>query len=56
MKKYSTAPLPFQGQKRRFLRQIEQMAVRQPENTLFVDLFGGSGLVSHAIKCARPDC
>ena len=56
MKKYSTAPLPFQGQKRRFLRQIEQMAIRQPENTLFVDLFGGSGLVSHAIKCTRPDC
>ena len=28
MKMYSTAPLPFQGQKRRFLRQIEHMAIR----------------------------
>ena len=56
MKKFITAPLPFQGQKRRFARQLEEMAMRQKDGTVFVDLFGGSGLVSHIIKHARPDC
>lgn len=56
MKKYSTAPLPFQGQKRRFVKKIEEMARCQKSGTIFVDLFGGSGLVSHVIKYARPDC
>ena len=56
MKKFINAPLPFQGQKRRFVRQLEEMAMRQKDGTVFVDLFGGSGLVSHIIKHARPDC
>ena len=51
-----SAPLPFQGQKRRFIKQLEEMAKQQKEGTVFVDLFGGSGLVSHTIKRARPDC
>ena len=56
MKKFVNAPLPFQGQKRRFIRQIEEMAKEQKKEAVFVDLFGGSGLVSHTIKQARPDC
>lgn len=56
MKRYTSAPLPFQGQKRRFIRQIEAVAARQARGTVFVDLFGGSGLVSHTVKQARPDC
>ena len=56
MKKFVNAPLPFQGQKRRFVKQLEEMAMLQPEETTFVDLFGGSGLVSHIVKRARPDC
>ena len=56
MKKFVNAPLPFQGQKRRFVRQIEEMGKRQKKGTVFVDLFGGSGLVSHVIKHERPDC
>ena len=56
MKKFVNAPLPFQGQKRRFIRQLEEMANGQAEGAVFVDLFGGSGLVSHTIKRARPDC
>ena len=56
MKKFVNAPLPFQGQKRRFVKQLEGMAMRQKDGTVFVDLFGGSGLVSHIIKHARPDC
>lgn len=56
MKKFVNAPLPFQGQKRRFVKQLEEMAERQKKGAVFVDLFGGSGLVSHVIKRARPDC
>lgn len=56
MKKYVNAPLPFQGQKRRFVKQLEEMAMQQKKGAVFVDLFGGSGLVSHTIKQARPDC
>lgn len=32
------------------------MGKRQKKGTVFVDLFGGSGLVSHVIKHERPDC
>lgn len=32
------------------------MAQQQKAGTTFVDLFGGSGLVSHVIKQSRPDC
>ncbi|MBQ9658593.1 MAG: DNA adenine methylase [Clostridia bacterium] len=56
MKKFINAPLPFQGQKRRFIKQLEEMAKQQEQGTVFVDLFGGSGLISHTIKQARPDC
>lgn len=56
MKKFVNAPLPFQGQKRRFVKQLEEMAMLQPEGTVFVDLFGGSGLISHIVKRTRPDC
>ncbi|MBR1644193.1 MAG: hypothetical protein IJ684_02335 [Bacteroidales bacterium] len=30
--------------------------MQQKKGTVFVDLFGGSGFVSHTIKQARPDC
>lgn len=56
MKKFINAPLPFQGQKRRFVKQLEEMAMQQKYETIFIDLFGGSGLVSHVIKQARPEC
>lgn len=55
MKKYTSAPLPFQGQKRRWVKVIRDVANSQPEGTTFVDVFGGSGLVSHVIKAERPD-
>ena len=53
--KYSKAPLPFQGQKRRWISEIRQLASTLPQGATVVDLFGGSGLCSHTIKQARPD-
>lgn len=52
---YTQAPLPFMGQKRRFLTLFKQALNEFPEATIFVDLFGGSGLLSHTAKHYRPD-
>ena len=54
MKKDTKAPLPFQGQKRYFLRDFAKVVSLYPADTTFVDLFGGSGLLSHTAKYARP--
>lgn len=48
--------MPFQGQKRRWIKQLQEVAAKVPQGTIFVDVFGGSGIVSHTIKQARPDC
>ena len=56
MKKlYLSAPLPFQGQKYRFARKFIQALELFQDCTVFVDLFGGSGLLSHITKHQRPD-
>lgn len=49
---YNQAPLPFQGQKRRFLKQFKASLndVQNVDKYIFVDLFGGSGLLSHTVK------
>ena len=56
-KVYTSAPLPFQGQKRRFVKafknalyNIEIKSIR-----LIIDLFGGSGLLSHTAKWTLPE-
>lgn len=55
-KTFTTAPLPFMGQKRRFLKQFKSCLNGQfPDAKLFVDLFGGSGLLSHTIKRNHPE-
>ena len=51
MQKYHKAPLPFLGQKRHFIKLIRQMDFT---GKTVVDLFGGSGLVSHTIKQQNP--
>jgi len=54
MKQFSQAPLPFQGQKRRFLSEFK-IALKQFSNApMFVDLFGGSGLLAHTVKQMYP--
>lgn len=54
-KVYSSAPLPFQGQKRRFVKDFREVLKKFDDITTVVDLFGGSGLLSHVTKRERPD-
>ncbi len=55
MARYTTqAPLPFAGQKRRWIKQIEPIIRSLPSNTTFVDVFGGSALVSRLCKDVHP--
>lgn len=54
MKKYKQSPLPFQGQKRRFLRHFERVLETVPADAVIVDLFGGSGLLAHVAKRVKP--
>ena len=56
MKKlYLSAPLPFVGQKRMFAGEFIKVLEQFKDKTVFVDLFGGSGLLSHITKHQRPD-
>lgn len=55
MKKYNQAPLPFQGQKRRFLNEFKEALSKFPSDAVYVDLFGGSGLLSHTVKQMYPE-
>lgn len=54
-KQYLSAPLPFVGQKRMFAKEFIKVLEHYPEDALFVDLFGDSGLLSHITKCRKPD-
>ena len=54
MKLTLQAPLPFQGQKRHFVKSIVQKIWRLPNDVTFVDLFGGSGLLSRVCKDVKP--
>lgn len=54
-KMYLSAPLPFVGQKRMFAKEFIKVLGQFPDSTVFVDLFGGSSLLSHITKCIRPD-
>lgn len=53
-KQYLSAPLPFVGQKRMFAREFIQVLKRYPDDAVFVDLFGSSGLLSHITKYQKP--
>lgn len=54
-KTYKNAPLPFMGQKRNFLKEFRRALKSYPDNAVYVDLFGGSGLLSHTVKRFYPD-
>lgn len=55
---FKTAPLPFQGQKRRFAggfaTALSELKAKQ-EVKIVVDLFGGSGLLAHIAKHIIPE-
>lgn len=52
---YKSAPLPFVGQKRMFVREFIKILGQFPADTVFVDLFGGSGLLSHIAKRTKSE-
>lgn len=54
-KLFLAAPLPFVGQKRMFAKKFIKVLEQFNDKTVFVDLFGGSGLLSHVAKHQRPD-
>ena len=54
-KQWKWSPLPFQGQKRRFVKDFSEVLKEYPSNATYVDLFGGSGLLSHTVKCIHPN-
>ncbi len=47
--------MPFVGQKRMFVREYKKILSVIRDANVFVDLFGGSGLLSHITKRQRPD-
>ncbi|WP_256948482.1 DNA adenine methylase [Flavobacterium psychrophilum] len=53
-KNFTKAPLPFMGQKRKFLKQFKPALKKYSESATYVDLFGGSGLLSHTVKSIYP--
>ena len=54
-KLYLSAPLPFVGQKRMFAKEFINVLEKYSDDTVFIDLFGGSGLLSHIAKVKKPD-
>lgn len=54
MKNYIQSPLPFQGQKRRFLKEFKKALKGFNKEATYVDLFGGSGLLAHTVKDHYP--
>lgn len=57
-KHHKTAPLPFTGQKRMFLRHFEKIlkdnVSNDGEGLTVLDVFGGSGLLAHNAKRILP--
>lgn len=57
-KTFKQAPLPFIGQKRMFLKHVEIVLNKhidgEGEGWTIVDVFGGSGLLSHTAKQLKP--
>lgn len=52
---YVQAPLPFQGQKRKFQKDFKAALNGFSSTATYVDLFGGSGFLSHTVKQHYPE-
>lgn len=46
---FNKAPLPFQGQKRNWIKEITSRS-EEFNRKIVIDLFGGSGLLAHTVK------
>lgn len=55
MKQFIQSPLPFQGQKRNFVKKLKEVLPNYSPDSIYVDLFGGSGLLSHTVKEKYPN-
>lgn len=53
--KYKQAPLPFAGQKKRYIKQFQKIINRLPHGARVFDAFGGSSLLARIAKDTRPD-
>ena len=53
-KNYFQSPLPFMGQKRKFIKDVKTILSHYKDDITIVDLFGGSGLLSHTAKQEKP--
>lgn len=53
-KTYLSAPLPFMGQKRMFIKEFRNVLKEFPDDAVYVDLFGGSGLLAHVTRQEKP--
>lgn len=53
--KYRQAPLPFPGQKKRYIKQFQKILERLPYGSIVFDAFGGSSLLARIAKDTRPD-
>ena len=51
---FNASPLPFMGQKRNFANKFKAELQRFDNELVFVDLFGGSCLLSHITKQEKP--
>ena len=54
-KTYLSAPLPFMGQKRMFIKEFRNVLKEFPDGAVYIDLFGGSGLLAHVTKREKPE-
>lgn len=54
-KEFKSAPLPFMGQKRRFVKEFKVALANYPADAVYVDMFGGSGLLAHTVKNHYPN-
>lgn len=54
-KEYQSAPLQFMGQKRMYIKDFKEVLKQFPDDAIYIDLFGGSGLLSHVTKREKPN-
>lgn len=52
---FNASPLPFMGQKRNFANKFKAELQQFDNELIFVDLFGGSCLLSHITKQEKPN-